>query len=144
MNSTWSPWSPHQERPLGLRGRGGGRTHLALATHSRVTSEVPATTLVFLGGMMMAGAMGSAGPLTSGERNRRWESHLSPTRARGTLWETSVLMGGVGRRLAAPELSLQVLTPGTLPPSILLCWWVSAQHPGRAHGRPLDATHVPP
>ena len=52
--------------------------------------------------------------------------------------------GGVGRRLAAPELSLQVLTPGTLPPSILLCWWVSAQHPGRAHGRPQDATHVPP
>lgn len=40
--------------------------HLALATHSMVTSEVPATTLVFLGGMMMVGAMGSAGPPTSG------------------------------------------------------------------------------
>lgn len=31
-----------------------------------VTSEVPITTLVFLGGMMMVGAMGSAGPPTSG------------------------------------------------------------------------------
>lgn len=45
-------------------------THLALATHSMVTSEVPATTLVFLGGMMMVGAMGSAGPPTSGEKIR--------------------------------------------------------------------------
>lgn len=44
---------------------GGCATHLALATHSMVTSEVPATTLVFLGGMMMVGAMGSAGPPTS-------------------------------------------------------------------------------
>lgn len=60
-----------QEHPLGLMWGGcGGRAHLALATHSMVTSEVPATTLVFLGGMMMAGAMGSAGPPTSGERNR--------------------------------------------------------------------------
>lgn len=40
--------------------------HLALATHSMVTSDVPLTTLVFLGGMMMVGAMGSAGPPTSG------------------------------------------------------------------------------
>lgn len=39
--------------------------HLALATHSMVTSDVPVTTLVFLGGMMMVGAMGSAGPPTS-------------------------------------------------------------------------------
>lgn len=45
---------------------GRSTTHLALATHSMVTSEVPATTLVFLGGMMMVGAMGSAGPPTSG------------------------------------------------------------------------------
>lgn len=62
-----------QERPLesseGELGAGRGHTtHLALATHSMVTSEVPATTLVFLGGMMMVGAMGSAGPPTSGER----------------------------------------------------------------------------
>lgn len=34
-----------------------------------VTSEVPATTLVFLGGTMMVGAMGSAGPPTSGEKS---------------------------------------------------------------------------
>lgn len=39
--------------------------HLALATHSMVTSEVPEMTLVFLGGMTMVGAMGSAGPPTS-------------------------------------------------------------------------------
>lgn len=39
--------------------------YLALATHSIVTSVVPVTTLVFLGGMMMVGAMGSAGPPTS-------------------------------------------------------------------------------
>lgn len=32
-----------------------------------VTSEVPVTTLVFLGGIMMVGAMGSAGPPTSGQ-----------------------------------------------------------------------------
>ena len=87
--------------PTGAKvgGGGGGRTHLALATHSMVTSELPATTLVFLGGMMMAGAMGSAGPLTSGERNRRWESHLSPTPARGMLQETFVLIGGGGWKL---------------------------------------------
>lgn len=42
--------------------------YLALATHSIVTSEVPVTTLVFLGGMMMVGAMGSAGPPTSIDR----------------------------------------------------------------------------
>lgn len=60
-----------QEQPLELRemGRGRSTAHLALATHSMVTSEVPATTLVFLGGMMMVGAMGSAGPPTSGERS---------------------------------------------------------------------------
>lgn len=53
-------------------------THLALATHSMVTSEVPATTLVFLGGMMMVGAMGSAGPPTSEKRSsiRRVESEI--------------------------------------------------------------------
>lgn len=39
--------------------------HLALATHSMVTSEVPLTTLVFLGAMIMVGAIGSAGPPTS-------------------------------------------------------------------------------
>lgn len=39
--------------------------YLALATHSIVTSEVPVTTLVFLGGMMIVGAIGSAGPPTS-------------------------------------------------------------------------------
>lgn len=128
--------------PSGVNVGGcGGRTHLALATHSMVTSEVPATTLVFLGGMMMAGAMGSAGPPTSGERNRRWESHPSPTPTRGTSREIFVLMGGVGRCPEAPELNLQTLTRGTLPPSILLWWWVSAQRPGRAHGRPQDVTH---
>lgn len=46
-------------------------SYLALATHSMVTSEVPVTTLVFLGGMMMVGAMGSAGPPTSTRRDRR-------------------------------------------------------------------------
>lgn len=53
-------------------------TYLAFATHSMVTSEVPATTLVFLGGMMMVGAMGSAGPPTSEKRSsiRRVESEI--------------------------------------------------------------------
>lgn len=37
-------------------------THLALATHSRVTSNVPTITLVFFGGIIIDGAMGSAGP----------------------------------------------------------------------------------
>lgn len=44
--------------------------HLALATHSIVTSDVPVTTLVFLGGMMIVGAMGSAGPPTSKMKNK--------------------------------------------------------------------------
>lgn len=72
--SGFRPVSPEpmgQEQPLEFRVTGSGRStaHLALATHSMVTSEVPATTLVFLGGMMMVGAMGSAGPPTSGERS---------------------------------------------------------------------------
>lgn len=45
-------------------------TYLALATHSKVTSEVPETTLVLRGGIMMVGAMGSAGPPTSGKEQR--------------------------------------------------------------------------
>lgn len=39
--------------------------YLALATHSMIASFLPMVTLVFLGGMMMDGAMGSAGPPTS-------------------------------------------------------------------------------
>lgn len=63
------PTGQEQCEEWGDRVWGVNITHLALATHSRVTSEVPATTLVFLGGMMMVGAMGSAGPPTSGERS---------------------------------------------------------------------------
>lgn len=44
--------------------------YLALATHSIVTSDVPVTTLVFLGGMMIVGAMGSAGPPISRWTNK--------------------------------------------------------------------------
>lgn len=40
-----------------------------------VTSEVPVTTLVFLGGTMMVGAMGSAGPPTSRETGRHTHTH---------------------------------------------------------------------
>lgn len=54
------------------------RAHLALATHSMVTSEVPATTLVFLGGTMMVGAMGSAGPPTSGEKEAKGRAVSTP------------------------------------------------------------------
>lgn len=50
----------HKSQSIGVR-----QTYLALATHSRVTSEVPEITLVLRGGMMMVGAMGSAGPPTS-------------------------------------------------------------------------------
>lgn len=39
--------------------------YLALATHSMTASFLPTVTLVFLGGMMIEGAMGSAGPPTS-------------------------------------------------------------------------------
>lgn len=49
--------------------------YLAFATHSIVTSEVPVTTLVFLGGMMMVGAMGSAGPPTSRHTDRQVATH---------------------------------------------------------------------
>lgn len=45
-------------------------THLALATHSNVTSNVPTITLVFLGGIIIEGAMGSAGPPTSEEEQK--------------------------------------------------------------------------
>ncbi len=41
------------------------KIYLALATHSMMASFLPMVTLVFLGGMMIAGAMGSAGPPTS-------------------------------------------------------------------------------
>lgn len=41
------------------------KMYLALATHSMIASFRPMVTLVFLGGMMMDGAMGSAGPPTS-------------------------------------------------------------------------------
>ena len=65
----------------------GWDTHLALATHSMVTSEVPATTLVFLGGMMMVGAMGSAGPPTSGERaGVSWEQRPEIPSVSGPYW----------------------------------------------------------
>lgn len=77
-----SPLAPSHRSPGG-KGHGDSQamamppgrcpipTHLALATHSMVTSEVPATTLVFLGGTMMVGAMGSAGPPTSeGQRDK--------------------------------------------------------------------------
>lgn len=46
-----------------------------MATHSMVTSEVPVTTLEFLGGTMMVGAMGSAGPPTSRETGRHTHTH---------------------------------------------------------------------
>lgn len=57
--------------------------YLAFATHSMVTSEVPVTTLVFLGGMMMVGAMGSAGPPTSGQTGRKTDRQITdnPTKA---------------------------------------------------------------
>lgn len=41
------------------------KIYLALATHSMIASFLPIVTLVFLGGMMIDGAMGSAGPPTS-------------------------------------------------------------------------------
>lgn len=41
------------------------KIYLALATHSMMASFLPTVTLVFLGGMMIEGAMGSAGPPTS-------------------------------------------------------------------------------
>lgn len=41
------------------------KRYLALATHSMIASFLPMVTLVFLGGMIIAGAMGSAGPPTS-------------------------------------------------------------------------------
>lgn len=47
----------------------GMKLYLALATHSMMASFLPTVTLVFLGGMMIEGAMGSAGPPTS-IRNR--------------------------------------------------------------------------
>lgn len=53
----------HKSQSIGVK-----KTYLALATHSRVTSEVPEITLVLRGGMMMVGAMGSAGPPTSVEK----------------------------------------------------------------------------
>lgn len=54
--------------------------YLALATHSIVTSDVPVTTLVFLGGMMMVGAMGSAGPPTSTVINRLSHNNINKNR----------------------------------------------------------------
>lgn len=48
-------------------------TNLALATHSSVTSNVPTITLVFFGGIIIEGAMGSAGPPTSKEKQ---ETHI--------------------------------------------------------------------
>lgn len=65
-------------------------TRLALATHSMVTSEVPATTLVFLGGTMMVGAMGSAGPPTSGEKEARGTAVSTPC---SPLWQPSPQQG---------------------------------------------------
>lgn len=114
-------------------------THLALATHSMVTSEVPATTLVFLGGMMMVGAMGSAGPPTSGERSGvGW----GPTQ-RLTPWENFVLSwSGAGGYRAVPqtasEPNCQTLTPGTPSPLLLLCQEVSVcgEPTGDPHGLP--------
>ena len=84
-----------QERSLELKW-GRGTAHLALATHSMVTSEVPVTTLVFLGGMMMVGAMGSAGLPTSGERTGvSWEQRPEiPPPFRGMPRETFVLTEG--------------------------------------------------
>lgn len=46
------------------------QTYLALATHSRITSEVPAITLVLRGEIMMVGAIGSAGPPISEEERK--------------------------------------------------------------------------
>lgn len=53
-----------------------GRIHLALATHSMIASFLPMVTLVFLGGMMMEGAMGSAGPPTSNTETEKSEKNL--------------------------------------------------------------------
>lgn len=41
------------------------KAYLALATHSMTASFLPMVTLVFFGGTMIDGAMGSAGPPTS-------------------------------------------------------------------------------
>ena len=53
-----------------------GRIYLALATHSMIASFLPMVTLVFLGGMMMEGAMGSAGPPTSTAEAEKSEKNL--------------------------------------------------------------------
>lgn len=47
--------------------------YLALATHSMTASFLPTVTLVFFGGTMMEGAMGSAGPPTS---RKKWKKSL--------------------------------------------------------------------
>lgn len=70
----WITWSPpsysHDCSPISQAEAGNqAETYLAFATHSKVTSEVPAITLVLRGGIMMVGAMGSAGPPTSEEWN---------------------------------------------------------------------------
>lgn len=44
--------------------------YLALATHSMMASFLPTVTLVFFGGMIMEGAIGSAGPPTSVTRQK--------------------------------------------------------------------------
>lgn len=49
------------------------KRYLALATHSMIASFLPMVTLVFLGGMMIAGATGSAGPPTSMTPGRKDE-----------------------------------------------------------------------
>lgn len=137
-----------QERPPesseGELGAGRGHTtHLALATHSMVTSEVPATTLVFLGGMMMVGAMGSAGPPTSGER-----AGVSGDRARKSRWlvpwETFIVTEGSRWPRSSSPSSLRAESPDAGPrdpsPLLPLCRW-SPQCPRRAHWRPPRPSH---
>ena len=64
------------------------KRYLALATHSMIASFLPMVTLVFLGGMIIAGAMGSAGPPTSKTPGRRElkqrKSQMRPRQPRGT------------------------------------------------------------
>lgn len=109
-----------------------------------VTSEVPATTLVFLGGMMMVGAMGSAGPPTSGERSGvSWDKGQ-----KSEAGSTGALSSGVSRwsqgsllhspRAESPDADPRV--PLTCPPLLM----VSSQCPGRPPSLPHSCNTTMP
>lgn len=93
------PITHNCKRPTAEPGR-QVETHLALATHSSVTSEVPVTMLVLRGGMMMVGAMGSAGPPTSERRMKK-------------CWQPQTLT-----HTHTESFPVYVYTKGTWPPSI--------------------------